>query len=275
MAELTARVAAASDAGRTVLVGFDFSFGYPARFASLTTGPAVDDPRIPAPWLRTWVHLGSLVRDDLGGVQNANNRYEAAGIMNRNSGMALFWGRPPSVAGRWLGRGLADVPAGLRRNCLPQLRTTERLAGGRVQSGFRVSGTGSVGGQVLVGIPRLADFVARLRSRVTVWPFETGFCANPLRPSWCEPGVEKGRPAGLGEVRIVIAEVWPSLFTPGGTRERQGVVDRAQVLATAGALANMPADACAALWSPPSCAALAPGSLQAVRDEEGWILGVR
>ena len=61
-------------------------------------------------------------------------------------------------------------------------------------SWFLFGGPNSAGGQALVGIPR----VARLREAIKgarIWPFETG-----------------GTAKGLAPARVLLAEVYPSLF---------------------------------------------------------------
>ena len=76
-------LAAERAAGRRVLVGFDFPFGYPAGFAEAVTG----EPRA----LALWAHLASLLRDDP--ATNANNRFEVAAALNAaRPGPGPFWG---------------------------------------------------------------------------------------------------------------------------------------------------------------------------------------
>jgi hypothetical protein len=74
---------------KSVLVGFDFPFGYPKGFAAalgLTDAP---------PWLSVWRELSSRIidRDD-----NTDNRFEVAGSLNHriSGGCYPFWGCPPS-----------------------------------------------------------------------------------------------------------------------------------------------------------------------------------
>lgn len=127
-----------------------------------------------------------------------------------------------------------------------------------MQSVWKLFTTGSVGSQMLVGIPRLealrAD--ARLRSVSRVWPFETGF----------------GPAVGAARGPFVLhAEVWPSLVPcPDGGHP---VKDARQVLALARWLAARDAaGGLAPLLDRP--AGLDGDALRACRDEEGWILGV-
>jgi hypothetical protein len=88
-------------------VGFDFAFGYPAD-AGLPGGRAL------------CARLAGLIRDEPDG---ANNRFEAAGILNREIQAAFgggfdgpVWGhpagqgRPPGRCGPRLGPGRARCP---------------------------------------------------------------------------------------------------------------------------------------------------------------------
>ena len=87
-------------AGRRVLAGFDFPFGYPNGFARAVTGS--DDP------FAVWEWLARQITDD---ARNGNNRWEAARRLNALfPGIGPFWGCPPrqktpflepSHKGRW------------------------------------------------------------------------------------------------------------------------------------------------------------------------------
>lgn len=140
-------------AGRRVLAGFDFPFGYPAGFAAAITGQA--DP------FALWDWLEARIEDS----PKANNRFDLAGEINRQ-----FGGRGPF----WF-NGLKREIDGLPRrktdydNPFPERRAAEDLAKGAF-SCWQLGGTGAVGSQVLMGLPVLA----RLRARfdAAVWPFE-------------------------------------------------------------------------------------------------------
>src|SRR5206468_24092 len=80
-------------AGRRLLVGFDFAFGYPAGFARAL------GLRGPAPvWQRTWAALAELVED---GDDNTNNRWRVAAGLNRRLGRrpGPFWNCPARAVG--------------------------------------------------------------------------------------------------------------------------------------------------------------------------------
>ena len=86
VAELTELIASELGAGRRVLVGFDFPFGYPAGVAEHLTGQGAA--------LALWEWLAGRVEDD---VRNANSRFHVATEINRRfPGVGPFWGRPKS-----------------------------------------------------------------------------------------------------------------------------------------------------------------------------------
>ncbi len=169
---LTARFAAAIEAGERLLVGFDFPFGYPNGTARQITGS--DDP------FRLWDHLDQMITDAPAG----SNRWQVAGALN-----ALF----PGIGPFWGNGGKADV-AGLPRkgrdrvgHGRPERRQVEiRLPG--TFSCWQLAGAGAVGSQILTGLPVLARLRRRFGTALSVWPFE---------------------PASG---QIVLAEIWPSLI---------------------------------------------------------------
>ena len=139
-------------AGRRVLAGFDFAFGYPAGFARAVTGS--DDP------LALWDWLEARVTD----APPRPNHLHVAGEMN-----ALF----PGIGPFW-GNGTGEEIEGLPRK--GTARTSDRFAErretepARAQPVWKLAGAGAVGSQTLTGLPVLT----RLRRRLgaAVWPFE-------------------------------------------------------------------------------------------------------
>ena len=252
---LRARLRAACARGLRVLAGFDFAFGYPAGLAArLGLGGR-------APWRAVWRALARRIEDS---ASNANNRWAVASAWNRalSDGPAPFWGCDPRFAGPCLDVRRRDPGyAGL-----PRLRLTDtRLRGGRSrpQEVWKLWAPGSVGSQVLLGLPG----VEALRSDAVlgpvtrVWPFETGFTAAPS-------------PA-RGPL-VVLAEMWPGVVEAEVraalvTAPRR-VRDAAQVEAMGRWAARLDAgDRLAALFAgPPDLDAAA--RRRCVR-EEGWILG--
>ncbi|MCM2563077.1 molybdopterin guanine dinucleotide synthesis [Lutimaribacter sp. EGI FJ00015] len=159
-------------AGRRVLAGFDFAFGYP---------PGLSARLGAAGWRSVWSALAARIVD---GAKNANNRFDVGGALN-----ALF-----DAPGPFWGNGLQrDIPGLPRKKpggwgtALPEnRRICDALAPG-AQEVWKLSGAGSVGGQALTGIAMLERL--RHATGAAVWPFE-----------W--PGTSG----------IVLAEVFPSLW---------------------------------------------------------------
>ena len=102
-------------ANRSVLIGFDFPYGYPAGFAKALRGAS--DLR---PWLTTWGQLRKQIQDD---GNNKNNRFEVAARLNSACCMLQgpFWGCPEHAATD----GLSQTSPDWRRATLRQYRHTE------------------------------------------------------------------------------------------------------------------------------------------------------
>ncbi len=243
MAQLADLLGGLADGGKRVLAGFDFPFGYPAGFAGRL---GLDEQQA---WRGTWTLLDELIDD---GDDNGNNRFASAGQLNRRIGHDgfPFWGHPHGHRYDGLmARKTAPYDDGL-----PERRLIEQRLP-RAKTVWQLNGNGSVGGQTLMGLPRLRALCAdaRLRGRARVWPFETADMS-------------------IGAGDIVIAEVYPSLVPhdpePGQVKDACQVHSIARFLAAAdedGRLAGM-----IALDD-----TLTPAEEAAVRSEEGWILGVQ
>jgi hypothetical protein len=185
---------------KSVLVGFDFPFGYPAGFCSslgLHGKPA---------WRAVWNELKGVITDD---EKNRNNRFEVAASFNcRISGQPFpFWGCPERMASPWLSEKKA-------RPHLAEFRLTDQRARG-AQPVWKLFGAGVAGSQALVGIPYLAQLRddAGLSPRSTVWPFETGLVQLP--------------PRGRRDWLILYGEIFPAMFK--AQRRAGEVKDEAQV----------------------------------------------
>jgi hypothetical protein len=232
--------ACASD--ERVLVGFDFPLGYPAGFAVRLglVGP---------PWRAIWDEIAGLIADD---ERNRNNRFDVADALNRRvSGDVFpFWGCPAApvrsyLAGRHHRRHDRE---GLAERRLVDLYIPS------AQPCWKLLGVGSVGGQALTGIPvaRALRNDPRWRRQTQVWPFETGLCAD-------------------FEARIVIAEVYPSLWAVSPAADEPK--DRAQVRTVARFLAERDrAGELAALFI--GDPGLTSEQRHRVETEEAWTLGV-
>lgn len=141
-------------AGRRVLAGFDFPFGYPQGFAGALTGEA-------SPFA-LWEWFEARITDS----PNANNRFDLAGEINRR-----FGGQGPFWANGLRARDIEGLPRTKTNyaNPFPERRAAEHRAKGAFTC-WQMAGAGAVGSQVFMGLPVLA----RLRRRfgAKVWPFE-------------------------------------------------------------------------------------------------------
>ena len=162
---------------RRVLVGFDFSYGYPSGFSSALNLPA----GIPS-WQGVWSTLSEAIED---APDNSNNRFQVAANLNAaiaGGGPGPFWGCPAAKRGPNLDTHGPGFPFTVKEELiLPRLRHCEsRLPG--VQEVWKLFYAGCVGSQVLMGIPRLAALRnhPELEAISAVWPFETGFVETPL-----------------------------------------------------------------------------------------------
>jgi len=226
--------------GERVLLGFDFPFGYPAGFAA-RLGLAG------TPWRAAWDEIARLLEDT---EDNRNNRFLVGAELNRrvSGGRFPFWGCPAGFSHEFLG------PKHHRRHqhgSLAEKRLIDCWMRG-AQPCWKLAYTGSVGSQVLTGIP----VVKALRGntawadRARIWPFETGL----LPPE---------------DAQIVFAEVWPSWWTT--QRELGPPNDKAQVRTVAALFAARDRAGELASWFAPP---VHEGEVRQIVSEEAWTLGV-
>lgn len=237
---LTDWLAAARGNGERVLVGFDFPFGYPAGFAARLglAGP---------PWRAVWDEIARLIED---GQDNKNNRFQVGAALNRRVSGAQFpfWGCPAGAAGRYLAPTRPFYDDGLAEK---RLIDTWMVG---AQPCWKLFYTGSVGGQVLTGIPvvRALRDDPRWADDARVWPFETGL--------------------GVGDdAGVVFAEIWPSWWQArcelGPPKDKAQVRTVAQFLAARDRTGEL-----AALFT--GAPGLTPTERRRVETEEAWTLGV-
>ena len=210
------------------LVGFDFAFGYPAD-AGLPSGRAL------------CAKLDGLIRDEPDG---ANNRFEVAGILNREI-QAVF-------GGGFEGPFWATRPRPFPPRISDGRLVERRLAARRIQSPWKLYTRASVGSQTLVGLPAVHRLLTdpALGSRMRLWPFET---------AW---------DAAVDGDSIVIAELWPSLVD---CRDQPyPIKDACQVAAVRDWALDAP-DALAQSLARP--ADLTADEERTAREIEGWIAG--
>ena len=241
---LACLIATELDAGRRVLVGIDFPFGYPAGVAEHLTGKASA--------MALWNWLAAQIKD---APDNDNNRYDAAAAINdAYPGLGPFWGRPsswnyPAIPIRASARTCQERHPAERRVC--DIRATG------AKTVWQLAYSGSVGSQMLLGLPVLKRLTEdpRIRGRAAIWPFQTGL-RTPAAPA-------------------VIAEVYPSLLREQvRARRRKGeILDSAQVRVNAEAFARLDAGGgLAPLLAGAPC--LTAEERWVVETEEAWILGL-
>ncbi len=242
------------DSGRRLLVGFDFPFGYPKGVAARLTGEACA--------LTLWDWLAERIKDEPDNSikdepDNNNNRFDVAAEINAAyPGCGPCWGRPPGAN--------PTVPLlkseRTERGSHPcEHRVADEYAK-NAKTVWQLFGAGSVGSQVLLGLPALKRLIKApgIARRAAVWPFQTG-----LRKP---------------EARAVIAEVYPSLLKKQidermREQDEQEIVDRVQVRVNAEAFARLDAGGglaplfCGAPW-------LTQDQRTVIETEEGWILGL-
>lgn len=231
----------AMDRGERVIAGFDFPFGYPSGFAARLglTG---------TPWRAIWDEIARLVDDH---EDNRNNRFQVGADLNRRvSGAAFpFWGCPAGASGDYLG------PRHHRGHTTGESLKERRLIDDWMvgaQPCWKLAYTGSVGSQVLTGIPvvRALRDDKRWAALARVWPFETGL---DLRDG----------------ARMVFAEVWPSWWKVcpklGPPNDRAQVRTVARIFAAADRTGEL------ARWFTPP---ISDADAEQVLAEEAWTLGV-
>ncbi len=216
-------ISAELSANRRAFIAFDFPFGYPVGFAHALTGQ--DDP------LALWDWLAHHISD----TPRSNNRFDVAGAINaRFSGVGPFWGNG-------LKRDIAHLPRkGLARCDMPfaERRHVETRAKGSF-SCWQLAGAGSVGSQILMGLPVLARLRQRFAGQVSIWPFEAL------------------------DAPIAFVEAWPGLINPMVRKvQAEGEIrDAAQVRLMAGAFSRLDP-------------AVLHDMLDVKNAEEGWIFGL-
>jgi hypothetical protein len=230
------------EAGKaSVLIGFDFPFGYP-------DGCRLPGGRQLCDWLVAWL---------VDGPDDRNNRFALAAQINRElclDGEGPFWGHPLSARHE----GLAQTRPNPWPTAIPEFRKVEAgLKRIGIQSVWKLAYPASVGSQILTGMAAIGRLLEQPGfGEARLWPFET---------DW---------ETGLGQVTI--AEIWPNLFYPAWRADprvaRHAIRDAQQVAATLLALrtADLEGRIGAMLGAPSDCPA---DALASVVQQEGWIVG--
>lgn len=245
------RLARLLKAGKRVLVGWDFVFGYPKGLAK-----ALKIKKKPA-WKNIWKLINRLIND---GDDNANNRFTVGAELNRriSVGSGPFWGVPVGQSGIFLGsKKDFSYPVINKRAVLNERRIVEERVR-KMQPGWKLAYAGSVGSQALLGIPRLYQFCSREekknKNRHTVWPFETDF--------------DRKVPTGPC---VLHAEIYPSMIP---LKKKDKIIDRAQVKAYVNWLQEEQRHGRLKDWlaGPED---LSKKQRKRVLRHEGWVLGVK
>lgn len=228
-----------------LLIGFDFSFGYPMGFASALNG----NPD--AGWADVWSWLADSVSDD---DRNRNDRLDIASAVNRRLGSGPFWGYPGKARSDSLPRTRPASYAPFDEFRIAEHRV--RAAGHRPFSSWQLAYPGSVGSQMMLGM-RCLELLRRdalIGPRLRIWPFETGIGADSAV-------VEHGQ--------VLIAEIWPSMFPIDA--DRHPIRDAAQVLTMVDHIMGLDTAGELSTWFEPR---LSADERRVVLSEEGWTLGV-
>lgn len=238
--------------GDRVLLGFDFSLGYPAGTAE-ALGLKLDGK---APWQAMHEHLASKLKDR---PDNSNARYAIAAGMNYaiSKGPFPFWGAPARDVVSTLGStkpDFTDASLSEYRVAEAYLRDSKL---GQPKSVWQLAYTGSVGSQSLTGIPHV-HALREAWPQARIWPFEF----DPAEPLTEE---------ALTNVKVVMTEIYPSLTKV--TPESGETPDAAQVRGIADYFASL--DEKGALPAAFSTAKSAdPAENTKIQTEEGWIPGI-
>ena len=235
------------DTGQRLLVGFDFAYGYPAGFAhAIALGAS-------PPWLAVWRYLYEHVQDSL---HNANNRFEVAASMNQmlSGGAAPFWGCPRQKSNNLLSM---CQPRGGPANLFKEFRLAEQ--GNNTHSVWKLSYSGAVGSQVLMGLPYVYALRTdpELEAISRVWPFDTG--------------LKQLQQDDMQGPCIIHAEIYPSLIKTTATVDE--VKDKLQVVGLAGYFAGLDQkQRLGELFA--GHRPVTDRERQIIEREEGWILGL-
>ncbi len=240
--------------GDKVLLGFDFSLGYPAGTAKALGLDIVKQ----APWAAMHAHLATRYKDKPD--NNSRPRFAIAAGLNYtiSKGPYPFWGAPPSDRATTLAATkpeyTADKPLAEFRLAEQHLRS---VPGASPKSCWQLYGAGSVGSQSLTGIPHVHALRQSLPN-TRIWPFELGE-GGPLTAEMLE-GVD-----------VLIAEIYPSLVKP--QPEKGEVPDEAQVRQIARHYADLDEkNRLGAAFS--TGKSRSEVEIAQITGEEGWILGV-
>lgn len=233
------------EAGRRVLLGFDFPFGYPAGTARNIGADG---------WKGIWVRLAKELPDQ---SENAQDRFGLAAQLNTEgwNGGGPFWGNGDKQDRPGLPRGRPD---GYGKRFPKEWRLAEEAAKAQfrrtsTQQTWKLAGAGSVGSQALTGIAELERLRRdlMLNGSLAIWPFD---------------GIE-----AITAARVVVVEIYPSIFPIAVGLGEPSDAAQVRTLASHFATGSTPREIAKRLRAP---FMLNGAERDAVLREEGWIVGV-
>lgn len=235
--------------GDRVLLGFDFSMGYPSGTAQALGLDITQQP----PWKAMQAFLASKLKDK---PDNSNARFAIAAGMNYkiSQGPFPFWGAPV----RDQVKTLAAKKGEFTKSTLSEYRLAEQhlrdTIKAKPKSVWQLAYTGSVGSQSLTGLPHISA-LRRTLAGAKLWPFETGLAQLDEQ--------------ALAGVQTIIAEIYPSALSV--LPEEGEVLDRAQVRTIARHYCDLDKKSrLGPLFGPPE--SLNSDKITQIEAEEGWIL---
>lgn len=237
--------------GKRVFVGWDFVFGYPKGLAKALKLKGK------TPWRRIWGMVDRLILDY---PNNHNNRFTVGAELNRriSVGSGPFWGVPAGQSGIFLGSKKDFLyPVVNKRALLREKRMVEERVP-KMQPGWKLAYSGSVGSQSLLGIPRvhaLAHSSEKLEPHSMIWPFDSQF----------DQELPQNGPL------VLHAEIYPSLMD---LPRKDEIVDREQVRTYVNWLKKEQSeDRLGSLLAGP--ADLTKKQRKRAVKHEGWVFGVK
>ncbi len=244
---LAQRLATYAENGKRVLLGFDFAYSYPGSFFSQSFIPCR---------AALWQYLSKNITD---APTNANNRFQVANAINAGLPSPLLWGRPQGQAHLSLANLSSKKPSALT-NCL-SFRLIEKVLRGmglQPKSAFQLFGNGSVGSQVLMGLPRIEQLKLAFPNYFLTWPFDTGWALQPTT---------------LPKPAIINCEIWPGAILVCNFHK---IKDASQMISYVIWAAREDAYGGLPHWFqvPGRHCQLSPSQITAAQNVEGWILGV-
>lgn len=235
--------------GDRVLLGFDFSMGYPAGTAQAL---GLDTSTQPA-WEAVQTYLASKLKDK---PDNSNARFAIAAGMNYkiSKGPFPFWGAPKRDQVNTLSAKKGEFDSGQLseyRICEQHLKSTTKL---NPKSCWQLAYIGSVGSQSLTGLPHINHLLTTVEG-TKIWPYQTG--------------LEALTEERLENVKTLIAEIYPSMLYI--TMKPGEIPDEAQVRTAAHHYCTLDRNSrLGRLFGSPN--SLDKGKIHKIVDEEGWIL---